>query len=90
MGSIDDGMVVCGKATVSYPDTAFTTSGSELSLGSCTHNQEADESEAEQPSGSETELIPDPYSCEPIGTESYISSQNTRDDSDHNKPSDMS
>ena len=71
-------------------DCAFTMSGSELGLGSGTDNQEADGSEAEWPLGSETRLIPAPYSFEPGGTETDSSSENTSDDSDHNRLSDLS
>ena len=63
---------------------------SELSLGSCTDNEEAEVSGTERPSCSETGSIPAPYSFEPSGTESDSSLENCSDDSDHSRLPDMS
>ena len=65
-------------------------SESELSLGSGTDAEQADESKAEWPSGNETGLIPAPYSFEPSGTESDSSAATSSDDSEHNRLLDLS
>ena len=63
---------------------------SELSLESGTDAKEADESTADWPSGSETDLIPGSYSFEPSGTESDISAATSSDGCKHNRLSDLS
>ena len=63
---------------------------SDPSLGSCTDNEEADISETERLSFSETSSIPAPYSFEPSDTESNSSSENSSEHSDHTRLSDLS
>ena len=64
-------------------------SESQLSSGSSIDDHKADESEAEWPSGTDTGLIPEPYSFEPSGTESDSSSESSSDDDYQNKLSDL-
>ena len=54
----------------------------DLSLGSCTDNEEADVWKTERISFSETYSIPAPYSFEPSDTESDSTSEISSDDSD--------
>ena len=86
------GTQACGEAKITYADTVTTTcmSESDLSLGSCTDNEEADVAEIERLSFSETGSIPAPYTFEPSGTESESSSENSSDGSDHSKLSKFS
>ena len=55
---------------------------SEFSLGSGTDTEEADEPKAEWLPGSETGLIPAPYSFEPNDSESDRSAATSSDDSE--------
>ena len=87
---VDHGTTARGTAKITCLDSGFAMSGSELSLGSGTDTKEADESKAEWPSGSETGLIPAPYSFEPSGTESDSSAATSSDDSEQNRLSDLS
>ena len=81
---------MCDIAKIASLDSGFAMSESELSLGSDTDTEEADESKAEWPSGSETGLIQAPFSFEPSGTESDSSAATSSDDSEHNRLSDLS
>ena len=63
---------------------------SDPSRESCTDNEEANVSETQRLSFSETSSIPVPYSFEPSDTESHSSSENSSDDFDHSRLSDLS
>ena len=66
---VDHGTIRDGVAKLTYLDSAFTSSESELILESDIDNEKGDESDAEWLSGSETGLIPAPYNFEPASTE---------------------
>ena len=66
---VDHGTEACGAAKITYADAVITMSESDPSLGSCTDNEEADVSETERLSFSETSSIPAPYSFEPSDAE---------------------
>ena len=87
---VDHGTEACGAAKITYADIVITMSESDLSLGSCTDNEEADVLETERLPFSVTSSIPAPYSFEPSDTESDSYSENSIDDSDHGRLSDLS
>ena len=65
-------------------------SESDFSFESCTHNEETGVSETGRLSFGETSLIPAPYSFEPSDIESDSFLENSSDDSDYNRLSDLS
>ena len=80
----------CDAAKITYADTGITMSEIDPSHGSCTDNEEANVSETERLSYSQSGLFPAPYSFEPSDTDLESFSENSSDDSDHSRLSDLS